>query len=91
MQLKFETVCPLLAFFKIPCPACGLTHACVYLLTGNIHKSLLYNQAAIFWIISIILFSYDRYIRTLRIKPFPVLFVITSIITMAFYIFRILK
>ena len=89
MQINFGTVCPLLAFFKIPCPACGLTRASLCLFAGNFKESFAYNPTAILWIISIILFLYDRYIKPLKIKPFPYIFIFTSIVTIVVYFFRI--
>ena len=90
MQINFGTVCPLLAFFKFPCPACGLTRASIYLLTGNFKESFAYNPTAFLWIITIILFLFDRYVKPLKIKPFPYIFIFTSIITIVVYLYRIL-
>ena len=89
MQVFFGTVCPLKAFVGISCPGCGLTHATFYLFTGRIRESLEANPTCIFWVISIVLFIVDRYIKPLKIKPFPLLFVITSIITIIWYFVNI--
>lgn len=85
MQYTFGTVCPLKAFFKIDCPACGLTHATIYLLQGRWHDSLVANPTCILWLSGIGLFIIDRYIHPLRIKPFPYLFIIIGIITLVWY------
>ena len=85
MQYFFGTVCPLRAFTGIKCPGCGLTHAAFYLFTGRIEESLRANPTCIFWLISFGLFIIDRYIKPLRIKPFPLLFIITGIITIVWY------
>ena len=90
MQIIFGTVCPFKAIFKIPCPACGLTHATFYLFTFRWHKALEYNPTVFLWWISIILFIVDRYIHPLKIKPFPVYFIITSIVTFIWYIYFML-
>ncbi len=89
MQINFGTVCPLLAFFKFPCPACGLTRASIYLLTGNFKESFNYNPTAILWIVTITLFLFNRYIKPLKIKPFPYIFIFTSIVTIIVYFYRI--
>ena len=86
MQIVFKTVCPFKAITKIPCPACGLTHATIYLLTGRLKESLNANPTCILWLITIFIFSYDRYIKQTKIKPFPFLFIIVSIITIIRYI-----
>ena len=86
MKLIFGYTCPFKIIFHVDCPGCGLTRATIALLKGNILKSLHYNYSCIFWWITIILFFIDRYIKPLKIKPFPVLFIITCIITIVRYI-----
>ena len=87
MQLIFKTVCPIKAFLHVDCPGCGLTHAIIYLFLGRLNDSFNANPTAILWIISIGLFIIDRYFYKLKIKPFPTLFIITSIITIFWYFF----
>lgn len=86
MQLVVGYVCPFKAFFHIDCPGCGLTRATISLLKGNIKESLHYNYTCIFWLLTIILFIIDRYVKPLKIKPFPVLFIITCLITIVRYV-----
>lgn len=86
MQLFFGAMCPFKVFLHVDCPGCGLTRATIALLKGDIHESLHYNYTCMLWLITIILFFVDRYIKPLKIKPFPVLFIITSIITIIRYI-----
>ena len=90
MWILFHTLCPFYAIFHFPCPACGLTRACLLILTGRFTKSLGYNPTAIFWIISISCFIIDRYIKPLKIKPFPYMFIITSLVTIIWYFIRII-
>ncbi|MBR2827932.1 MAG: DUF2752 domain-containing protein [Bacilli bacterium] len=89
MNLIFHNVCPIKILFKIDCPGCGLTRAILSFLKGDIIKSLEYNYTYPFWIITIILFFVDRYFYKLKIKPFPTLFIITSIITLLRYFINI--
>lgn len=86
MELIFGYVCPFKAFLHIDCPGCGLTRATFALLKGDISKSLHYNYTCIFWLILIVLFIVDRYIKPLKIKPFPILFIVTCSITLIRYI-----
>lgn len=88
MQIKFGTICPLKAFTGIPCPGCGLTHASIYLFIGQIKKSLEANPTAILWIIAIIAFFIDRYIKKIKVKIFPTFFTIIGVITIAVYILK---
>ena len=89
-QLIFGYTCIFRILFKIDCPGCGLTRAFFSLLKGDISSALHYNYTIFFWLITIILFIIDRYIKPLKIKPFPALFIITSIITIVRYLLIVL-
>lgn len=87
MEKIFQTVCPLKAFFGIKCPACGLTHATMYLLTGNFEKAMQENSTVILWLMIFVLFFFDRYSHPLKVKVFPIFFIVVSIITIIRYCF----
>ena len=91
MQIYFGTICPFKAFTGMDCPGCGLTHAAIYLLKGNFQKSLEANSTCILWLVSILIFLIDRYIYKLKIKPFPIIFIIVGLITNFRYIYYIIK
>lgn len=86
-EILFKKICPINILFNIDCPGCGLTRATIALLKGDIYSSLNYNPTCILWLITILLFIIDRYIKKLLIKPFPYLFIIVSIITIIWYLF----
>lgn len=88
MQITLGTICPLKGLIGIPCPACGLTHATIYLLTGNFEKAIQANPTVFLWLTTIMLFIVDRYIHKLKIKVFPYIFIITGSITIIWYIFK---
>lgn len=85
-ELIFHKTCIVQILFHIDCPGCGLTRAAFALFRGDIKASLHYNYTVIFWLLTIILFIIDRYIKPLKIKPFPVLFIITCLVTIIRYI-----
>jgi hypothetical protein len=89
MQFIFGTVCPLKAFTNISCPACGLTHATIYLFMGNLKKALSYNLTVIIWLPTILLFILDRYIHKLKIDIFPFFFILAGLITIIWYFVKI--
>ena len=90
MNLVFHTCCPIKILFKVDCPGCGLTRATLAFITGHIKESFQYNETYPLWIITILLFFIDRYFYKLKIKPFPILFIITVIITILRYIIHII-
>lgn len=85
-KIVFGYTCIFRILFNIECPGCGLTRAFYSLLKGNIRESLHYNYTLPFWLFTIILFIIDRYIKPLKIKPFPTMFIITAVITIIRYI-----
>ena len=85
-EVLFHKTCIVQILFHVDCPGCGLTRAAIALFKGDIMGSLHYNYSCIFWLLTIILFIIDRYIKPLKIKPFPVLFIITCLITIIRYI-----
>lgn len=88
MQWVFETVCPFKAITKFPCPGCGLTHATIYLFTGNIKEAFNSNPTVFLWICLIICFFIDRYIYKFKIKIVPIGAIVVSIITLIWYIYK---
>ena len=89
-QLIFKTICPIKVIFNIECPGCGLTHATLYLLTGQIIKAIEANYTVFFWWAFMLLFAIDRYIYKFKIKIVPITFGITCIITLLRYVIKIL-
>ena len=86
MQVVFKSLCPIKAIFGVNCPGCGLTHASIYLFEGRFHDAIHANYSVFFWWIFFIAFAIDRYVHPLRIKPFPVIFIVACIVTILRYI-----
>lgn len=90
MQYVFGTVCPFYAITKFPCPGCGLTHATIYLFTGNIKSAFNSNPTVFLWVWLIICFFIDRYVYKFKIKIIPIGAIAVSIITLIWYIYKVL-
>ena len=67
---------------------CGLTHASIYIIKGELRKAIDANYSVFFWWGLIIIFIIDRYIHKLNNKIMPVVFSITIIVTMVRYIMK---
>ena len=88
-QIIFGSVCPMVIIFKYPCPACGLTRACISILIGHFEKAIEYNITAYLWMPLILWFFIMRYlIRKEKIHwELPV--IIVGIVTILYYVYRI--
>lgn len=87
-QMIFKTVCIFKIIFHHDCPGCGLTRACLCILTGQFTKSLEYNPSAIFWLISIFLLLIHRYVKRFKYEIFPYVFIVPCIITLVVFLIR---
>lgn len=90
MQIFFGQICPIRIFLHTDCPGCGLTHATIYMLKGQFIEAFKANYTVFLWWALIVLFFIDRYIRKLKIKIIPTLFIIVCIITMLRYFINII-
>ena len=88
-QIIFGSVCPMVIIFKYPCPACGLTRACISILTGHFEKAIEYNITAYLWMPLILWFFIMTYfVRKEKIHwELPVIMV--GIVTILYYVYRI--
>lgn len=59
--------CPILYFFKIPCPTCGVTRALLALLRLDFKAYLQYNFMAVFLVSAVWLLIHVRLFRRRKI------------------------
>ena len=86
MQLIFHELCPMKILLGIPCPGCGLTHACLDILTLHWKKAWNWNPAGFLWVPSILLLLWMRYIKQHRIKYVFAFFWFTVGMTLLYYV-----
>lgn len=65
LLLIFKFGCPVYKLFNITCPACGVTHAWIYLFNKNILKALKSNP---FFILLTVMFLRVIYLDIKRLK-----------------------
>lgn len=86
MQQVFHELCPMKILFGIPCPGCGLTHACLDILTLHWKSAWSWNPTAFLWIPSILFLVWMRYIKQRKIKCILAFFWFTVVVTLLNYV-----
>lgn len=89
--------CPFKAIFGLPCPLCGLTHACHYLFGGEFTYAILSNPLVIFVPIGLFipiviydLFSHNQYTWLLFQSVYPKMCSIFYLILLTVWLYKIL-
>jgi hypothetical protein len=84
--LIFGEFCPFKIIFGIPCPACGLTHAGLALLSLNFSAALQYNPAIFLWVPLILIMLFRRYIQKKSQKALYPLIIFVALATIVIYL-----
>ena len=85
MKLVFHQLCPVKKFLGIPCPGCGLTHGCFYVLTFQWRQAWNWNPTSFLWVPSILFWIVNRYVLEKNEKWVLGVFSVTCIVTMVRY------
>lgn len=86
----FGRVCVFQIVWGYPCPGCGLLHAGFYALTFQFEKAVESNPCIFIWIPLILCAMYCYVTDRMRSKWLTAFLIFTSLITIAFYIYRML-
>ena len=85
-------ICPVKFFFKINCPACGLTRAIRYLLMLDFKKSIYYHPMAVFILPSIFLnYNIRRKNSTFQKTLFDFYLCVLAVLFLVVYLLRLNK
>lgn len=84
----FHAYCPFLIVTGFPCAGCGMTRAVFYILTGQIKRGMNLNPAAPLWILLLIVFFVERYVRGRKSGDIKILLVVVVLVTFAIYLYR---
>lgn len=85
----FGEFCPFKIIFGLPCPACGLTHAGLALLTFNFAAARQYNPSIFLWVPLILLMLFRRYIQKKSQKALYPLIFFVALATIVIYLIRL--
>lgn len=89
-ELIFGRVCIIQILTGYPCPGCGLLHAAWYVLTLQFERAFLSNPTIVLWIPMTLYFLWRAWKGKLRSKSLAILLVITCIITLVVYVYRMI-
>lgn len=84
----FHAFCPQLILTGFPCAGCGMTRAVFYILTGQFMRGMRLNPAAPFWIVFLVWFFINRYLRGIHSKNTTLWLSLVCAITLGIYLFR---
>lgn len=87
----FHAFCPQLILTGVPCAGCGMTRAVFYILTGRFARGMQLNPAAPFWIVFLVWFLINRYLRGIRPKSTQLWLGIVCLATLVIYLYRMLN
>ena len=89
----FGNICPMQILVGIPCPGCGLTRACLSILTWRLKDAWSYNATSFLWISAILYGIWKRYFSKKKGKGgvTTAILVILGLVTMAYYVFRMIS
>ena len=88
VNMIFHAFCPMVIFTGLPCPACGMTRALFYLITGNIAASVQMHPVGL-WIVCLFLyFAWNRYIKGRESKGMKILLGMTFAMLIICYVWR---
>ena len=86
----FHAYCPFLIVTGFPCAGCGMTRAVFYILTGRIGRGMALNPAAPLWIVFLLLFFVERYVRGRMPGYIKLALVFVVLATFGIYLYRMI-
>lgn len=87
----FHAYCPFLIATGFPCAGCGMTRAVFYILTGRIKRGMNLNPAAPMWILFLLWFFVERYVRGRTPKYIKTVLALVVLITLGIYLYRMIN
>lgn len=88
VNMVFHAFCPMVIFTGFPCPACGMTRAFFYLITGNVSASVQMHPLALWAVCLFLYFAWNRYIMGRAAKGIKMLLGITFFVLIICYVWR---
>ncbi len=90
VRKMFHAYCPFLILTGFPCAGCGMTRAVFYILTGRLRRGMTLNPAAPMWIVFLLWFFAERYLRGRTPKYVKAVLAMVVVITFGIYLYRMI-
>lgn len=87
----FHAYCPFLILTGFPCAGCGMTRAIFFILTGRIKRGMALNPAAPMWILFLVWFFIERYLRGRTPKYTKIVLAAVVLVTVGIYVYRMVN
>lgn len=84
----FRAFCPLVIMTGLPCPACGMTRAFLFLFTGQFARSWNVHPMAVFWLLFAVYCIAARYFLGKKAAGFQTIVTLLLLATLALYVYR---
>lgn len=88
-QLLFHKLCPFMILFQLPCPACGLTRASLFLLSGQLLQAARINAVSFLWVPFLGYLCICRYFLGKKPPAALPLSCLVCIATLLYYVLRL--
>ena len=90
-NLLFRTACVFVLLTGLPCPGCGIGHALISLLTGNVLQAHAYNPSIWLWLVFGVSFFLYRYVLGKRCRFMGWLLAGVALVSVAIYLYRMVN
>ena len=88
MEIVFSAFCPSVIFTGFPCPGCGMTRACLFVLTGQFERAWNINPMIFGWGLFAIYAGVQRYLLGKKVKGWKTILALLATAMMGLYIYR---
>ena len=91
LTLLFGSACITVFITGLPCPGCGMGHALLSFLTGNIAQANSYNPSLWIWLIFGLGFFLHKYVLGKETRHLGWILTVVALLTVAIYLYRMIK
>lgn len=91
MRLVFRAFCPMVILTGLPCPGCGLSRSVWFWMTGQPGRAFMLHPLGIFWLLFLLYFLINRYIRGKQVSRGMAFFLaVVAAATLFLYVSRMM-